>query len=235
MDNHIQERAVQRAGGQTAFHEGLRQYMLQVYNYMGMGLAMTGLVAWIVATTPAIQAIVMPMWIVFLLAPLGIVLYLSFRADKLSASAAQGWFWAYALVNGVMFSTVFMVYTMYSVAQVFFITAGTFFAMSLYGYTTRKDLTSWGSFLFMGLIGVILASVVNIFFQNSMMQILISIVGVGIFVGLTAYDTQKIKNSYAEGISSEAQKKGAVYGALALYLDFINLFLMLLRLFGDRR
>lgn len=235
MENPYNQKTIIREGSQSAFNEGLRKYMLQVYNYMGLGLAMTGLVAYIIATSPALQAMVMPFWILFALAPLGIVLYISFRANSLSAASAQGWFWAYAILNGVTFSAIFLVYEMPSVARVFFITAGTFFAMSLYGYTTRKDLTSWGSFLFMGLIGVIIAMVVNLFLESTMLNLLISLVGVGVFVGLTAYDTQKIKESYSESASTEATKKGAVYGALTLYLDFINLFLMLLRLLGDRR
>lgn len=235
MENQFHERTVQRAGGQTAFHEGLRQYMLQVYNYMGLGLAMTGLTAFIVASTPALLNPVLNYFPLFAFAPLGIVLYLSFRAHKLSASAAQGWFWAYALINGVAFSAIFIGYELGSIARVFFITAGTFFTMSIFGYTTKKDLTSWGSFLFMGLIGIIIASVVNLFIQSSQFQFFISLIGVGVFVGLTAYDTQKIKQGYAESLDAESQKKGAVFGALTLYLDFINLFIMLLRLLGDRR
>jgi FtsH-binding integral membrane protein len=170
-----------------------------------------------------------------MLAPLGIVMYMSFGISKMSASKAQMAFWIFAALMGASLASIFVVYTQMSIARVFFITAGTFGAMSIYGYTTKKDLTKLGSFLMMGLFGIIIASVVNIFMKSSMMYFVISILGVLIFVGLTAYDTQKIKNMYLASDSGELMGKKAVMGALTLYLDFINLFLMLLRLFGQRR
>jgi FtsH-binding integral membrane protein len=173
-------------------------------------------------------------WLV-MLAPLGIVMYLSFGIAKMSASKAQSTFWVFAALMGASLASIFIVYTQMSIARVFFITAGTFGAMSIYGYTTKRDLTKLGSFLMMGLFGIIIASIVNIFMKSSMMYFVISILGVLIFVGLTAYDTQKIKNMYLASDSGELMGKKAVMGALTLYLDFINLFIMLLRLFGQRR
>ena len=173
-------------------------------------------------------------WVV-MLAPLGVVLYMSFGINKMSASKAQTVFWIFAALMGISLSSIFVVYTETSITRVFFITAGTFGAMSIYGYTTKRDLTKLGSFLIMGLIGIIIASLVNIFLKSSMMYFVISILGVLIFVGLTAYDTQKIKNMYAASDTGEIMGKKAVMGALTLYLDFINLFIMLLRLFGQRR
>ena len=173
-------------------------------------------------------------WIV-MLAPLGIIFYMSFGINKMSSAKAQTIFWIFAALMGLSLSWILLVYTGVSVARVFFITSATFGAMSVYGYTTKRDLTKLGSFLFMGLIGIIIASLVNIFLKSSMMYFVISILGVLIFVGLTAYDTQKIKNMYAASDSGEIIGKKAVMGALTLYLDFINLFIMLLRLFGQRR
>ena len=173
-------------------------------------------------------------WIV-MLAPLGVVFYMSFGIAKMSASKAQTVFWIFASLMGLSLSSIFLAYTATSITRVFFITAGTFGAMSIYGYTTKRDLTKFGSFLMMGLIGIIIASLVNIFMKSSMMYFIISILGVLIFVGLTAYDTQKIKNMYAASDTGELMGKKAVMGALTLYLDFINLFIMLLRLFGQRR
>lgn len=244
-----------RAGSALAIDEGLRSYMLRVYNYMGIGLVVTGLAAWFAAaaavTTNADAAVATmnngtmltqwgyllfasPLQWVVMLAPLAFVLVLSFGINKLSVPAAQATFWAFAAIMGVSLSSIFLVYTDASIAKVFFITAATFGAMSLYGYTTKRDLTQMGSFLMMGLIGLIIASVVNIFMQSSMMEFIISVVGVLIFVGLTAYDTQKIKEGYSESYGAEVLAKGAIMGALSLYLDFINLFMMLLRLFGNR-
>ena len=174
------------------------------------------------------------MW-VLMLAPLGVVIYMSFGIAKMSASKAQTTFWIFAALMGASLSSIFLVYTGLSITRVFFITAGTFGAMSIYGYTTKKDLTKLGSFLMMGLFGIIIASIVNIFLKSSMMYFVISIIGVLVFVGLTAYDTQKIKNMYLSSDSSEISGKKAIMGALTLYLDFINLFIMLLRLFGQRR
>lgn len=218
-----------------AYSEGLRTFMLNVYNYMALGLGLTGGVALLVVSSPALLQALMPMMLLFILAPLGLVFFLSFRINVIQYSTAQVLFWLYSALNGVAFSVIFVAYTYESIARVFFITAGMFAAMSLYGYTTRKDLTAVGSFLFMGLIGLIIASVVNLFWPSSMLQFLVSIAGVVIFTGLTAYDTQSIKEGYMEGSSVEVAGKRAIFGALRLYLDFINIFLSLLRLMGDRR
>ena len=230
--------------------EGLRTYMLKVYNYMASGIFLTGAISLflfklsvvmssdgsIISLTGIGNALYNSslMWIV-MLAPLGVVVYMSFGIRKMSAAKAQGAFWVFAALMGASLSSIFLVYTGTSITRVFFITAGTFGAMSIYGYTTKRDLTKLGSFLMMGLIGIIVASVVNIFMKSSMMYFVISILGVLIFVGLTAYDTQKIKNMYLVSDSGEIMGKKAVMGALTLYLDFINLFIMLLRLFGQRR
>ncbi len=217
--------------------EGLRSYMLSVYNYMGIGLALTGLTAYVVSMSPAALSVIFgtPLKWVVMLAPLGFVFYLSARIHRMSLSAAQLTFWAFAVVMGLSMSSIFLVFTGTSIARVFFITAATFGAMSLYGYTTRRDLSAWGSFLFMGLIGIIIASLVNIFLASSSLQFLISIIGVGIFVGLTAYDTQVIKEEYYEYDAPEVAGRKAILGALRLYLDFINLFMMLLQLLGQQR
>ena len=230
--------------------EGLRAYMLKVYNYMASGIFLTGIISLFlfklsVVMTPdgSITGLTAVgnalynsalMWIV-MLAPLGVVLYMSFGIRKMSAAKAQGAFWIFAALMGASLSSIFLVYTGASITRVFFITAGTFGAMSIYGYTTKKDLTKLGSFLIMGLMGIIIASIVNIFMKSTMMYFVISVLGVLIFVGLTAYDTQKIKNMYLVSDSGEIMGKKAVMGALTLYLDFINLFIMLLRLFGQRR
>ena len=230
--------------------EGLRAYMLKVYNYMATGVLLTGIIALlsfkisvvtdsggaITGFTSFGNALFFSglKWIV-MLAPLGIVFYMSFGINKMSSAKAQTVFWIFASLMGLSLSWILLVYTGVSVARVFFITSATFGAMSIYGYTTKRDLTKLGSFLFMGLIGIIIASLVNIFLKSSMMYFVISILGVLIFVGLTAYDTQKIKNMYAASDSGEIIGKKAVMGALTLYLDFINLFIMLLRLFGQRR
>ena len=233
--------------------QGLRNYMLKVYNYMGSGVFLTGIVSLllfklsggydiqvsstgITGLTGIGQALFASplMWVV-MLAPLGIVLYMSFGIRKMSAAKAQTTFWVFAALMGASLASIFLVYTGQSITRVFFITSGTFGAMSIYGYTTKRDLTKLGSFLMMGLIGIIIASIVNIFLKSSMMYFVISIIGVLIFVGLTAYDTQKIKNMYFASDDSETMGKKAVMGALTLYLDFINLFIMILRLFGQRR
>ncbi|MEE8533902.1 MAG: Bax inhibitor-1/YccA family protein [Alphaproteobacteria bacterium] len=216
--------------------EGLRTYMLSVYNYMASGLALTGVVAFFVANTPVLMNAVFGtplIWLV-MFSPLIIVFMLSARIHKMSVVAAQATFWVFATLMGMSLASIFIVYTGTSIARVFFITAGVFGAMSLYGYTTKRDLTGWGSFLFMGLIGVIIASIVNIFLGSSMLYFAISVIGVLVFTGLTAYDTQKIKEMYVESDASAVATKKAIMGALRLYLDFINLFLMLLRLFGNR-
>jgi len=230
--------------------EGLRAYMLKVYNYMSSGIFLTGIISLLLfklSVTMAPDGSIIGltsignalynsalMWIV-MLAPLGVVFYMSFGIRKMSVAKAQMTFWIFAALMGASLSSIFLVYTGASITRVFFITAGTFGAMSIYGYTTKRDLTKLGSFLMMGLIGIIIASIVNIFMKSTMMYFVISILGVLIFVGLTAYDTQKIKNMYLVSDSGEIMGKKAVMGALTLYLDFINLFIMLLRLFGQRR
>jgi uncharacterized protein len=229
--------------------EGLRTYMLKVYNYMATGILLTGIVALLtfklsvqeitsagIILEPLGQAIYNSglRWVV-MLAPLAVVFYMSFGINKMSAAKAQTTFWVFAGLMGLSLSSLLLFYTGMSVTRVFFICSATFGAMSIYGYTTKRDLTKLGSFLMMGLIGIIIASLVNIFLKSSMMYFVISILGVLIFVGLTAYDTQKIKNMYAASDTGEIMGKKAVMGALTLYLDFINLFIMLLRLFGQRR
>ena len=216
---------------------GLRQYMLKVYNYMASGVALTGVVAALTVKSDTLMQLVFgtPLrWVIFL-APLGLVFFLSARMHKMSASAAQTTFWIFAGLMGLSLASIFAVYTNTSIARVFFISAGTFAAMSLYGYTTNRDLSGWGSFLFMGLIGIVIASIVNIFLVSSALHFAISVIGVLVFVGLTAYDTQSIKNMYSEADHAEIHGKKAIMGALRLYLDFINLFIMLLHLFGQRR
>ena len=229
-----------RAGSAAAIDEGLRSYMLRIYNYMSAGLAITGVVAFFfnqwVMSSPQIAQMVYgsPLQWVIALSPLAFVLVLSFGINRMSFATAQLTFWAFATVMGLSLSSIFLVYTGTSIARVFFITAATFGAMSLYGYTTKRDLTGMGSFLFMGLIGLIIASVVNMFMASSALAFGISVIGVLIFVGLTAYDTQKIKEDFLESDSTEVMGKKSIMGALRLYLDFINLFLMLLRLMGNR-
>ena len=234
--------------------EGLRAFMLRVYNYMAIGLVLTGVAAYgaysaAVSSVPTEYALrggiyltsfgaaiyTSPLMWLIVLAPLGLVFFLSFRINRMSVSAAQTTFWVYSALVGLSLSTIFLVYTMASITQVFFITAAMFGAMSLWGYTTKRDLTGMGSFLFMGLIGIIIASIVGIFFQSSALQFAISVIGVLVFTGLTAYDTQKIKEMYYVSDDGTVAGRKAIMGALSLYLDFINLFMMLLRLFGDRR
>ena len=216
---------------------GLRSYMLQVYNYMASGIALTGIVAYLVASSPTfINAIFgTPLMWVVMLAPLGAVFFLSFKINSIKFSTAQIIFWAYAALMGVSMASIFLVFTGTSVARVFFITAGMFGAMSLYGYTTKRDLSAFGSFLFMGLIGIVLASVVNMFLASTALQFAISVIGVLLFTGLTAYDTQRIKELYNSLDDSEVYGKKALMGALTLYLDFINLFIMMMQLLGNRR
>src|SRR5438132_4871917 len=215
---------------------GLRQYMLGIYNYMAGGLALTGIVAYMAATSGLYRAIFgTPLFWIVLLAPLGLVMFLSFRIEKMSLGVAQLSFWVYAALVGLSLAGIFLVYTGASVARVFFITAGTFGAMSLYGYTTQRDLSQFGSFLFMGLIGIIIASLVNIFLASSALQFAISVIGVLVFTGLTAWDTQQIKEMYYSADDYETGSKKAIMGALRLYLDFINLFIMLMQLLGTRR
>jgi hypothetical protein len=243
-------RTAARTQTTAVFDEGLRAYMLRVYNYMGVALLITGALAYLVAQmsvvlgpTGEIVGVTQfgqtlfntPLKWIVMLAPLGLVMVFSFRIQKMSASSAQMIFWAFAALMGISLSTIFIAFTTESIARVFFITAGTFGAMSLYGYTTKRSLANWGSFLFMGLIGIIIASVVNIFIGSSAIQFAVSVIGVLVFVGLTAYDTQRIKETYSVNMDSEMTTKTAIHGALRLYLDFINLFIMLMQLFGNNR
>ena len=217
---------------------GLRDYMLRIYNYMASGLALTGIVAYLFAQSGLYQELARtPLIYLVMLAPLGFVLALSYGIERMQASTAQALFWVFAAVMGISLASVFIVFTGESVARVFFITAGTFAAMSLYGYTTQRDLSQFGAFLIMGLIGIVIASLVNIFIGSSALQFAISVIGVIVFVGLTAWDTQRIKETYFEIDHSDGQLAGktAIMGALSLYLDFINLFMMLLQLLGARR
>jgi FtsH-binding integral membrane protein len=254
-----------RPGARTdvAVDEGLRAYMLRVYNYMAGGVFLTGVVAYLAFTQaitldPAVAAhsasgaafalkrgmyltpfgaalYVSPLKWLVMLAPLGFVFFLSFRIYQMSISAAQLTFWLFAGVMGLSLSTIFLVFTGQSITQVFFVTAAAFGGLSLYGYTTQKDLSGWGAFLIMGVIGIVVAGLVNIFLQSSALQFAISVIGVLVFAGLTAYDTQRIKdNYYAVMGDMTAISKAAIMGALNLYLDFINMFTMLLQLFGNR-
>ncbi len=216
---------------------GLRQYMLKVYNFMTGGLVVTGLVAYFVAGSPTILRAIYgtPLQWVVMLAPIGFAMLFGFRIQKMQASTAQMLYWAFAAVMGLSLSYIFLAYTGASVARVFFITAGTFAGMSLYGYTTKRDLAGVGSFMMMGLIGIILAMLVNLFLHSTALQFAISVIGVAVFVGLTAWDTQRIKEMYSAGDAAETGTKKAILGAFQLYLDFINLFVMLLQLLGNRR
>lgn len=215
---------------------GLRQYMLRVYNFMAAGLGLTGVVAYGAVATGLYQQIAgTPLLWLVMLAPLGAVLFLSFRIDRMNAGTAQATFWGFAAVMGLSLAGIFLLYTGASIARVFFISGATFAAMSLYGYTTRRDLSQLGSFLFMGLIGIVLASLVNLLLASSALQFAISVIGVLVFTGLTAWDTQRIKEVYAASDPADVLSKKALMGALALYLDFINLFVMLLQLTGQRR
>ncbi|MFP3981127.1 MAG: Bax inhibitor-1 family protein [Desulfobacterales bacterium] len=219
----------------------VNSFIRSVYNWMAGGLALTGIVAYFAAHNQTLNQLIFGVPMVFfglIIAELGMVFYLSARIQKMEASTATGLFLLYAALNGLTLSFIFLVYTSTSIASVFFICAATFVTCSIYGMTTKRDLTSWGNFLFMGLIGIIIASVVNMFVQSSGMAMIISYIGVLVFVGLTAYDTQKLKNmalTQPEGLEAGVVRKGAIIGALSLYLDFINLFIMLLYIFGGRR
>lgn len=242
-----------------AIDRGLRSYMTSIYNYMAIGVAITGLAALIIysmsvttvgsadavaqiSRTVALTAFgkalfISPLKWVVMLAPLGLVFLLGFRIDRMEPTTAQGVFFLYAALVGVSISTILMVYTHTSVARVFFISAAAFGGLSLYGYTTQKSLSGMGSFLMMGLIGILIASLVNIFLASSALQFAISVIGVLVFAGLTAYDTQKLKEQYLYGLEGADQAtigRSAIMGALTLYLDFINLFMMLIQLFGQR-
>ena len=228
--------AVPRSG--VSFDAGLRKYMLSVYNYMASGVLLTGIVALLFSQTELARNILMGPGIakwVLMLAPLGFVFALSFGINRMSETAVKVTYWAFATVMGLSMASIFWVFTGSSIAQVFFATAAAFAGLSLWGYTTKKDLSGLGTFLIMGVVGIIVAMLLNVFFfQSGVMQMVISILGVLIFAGLTAYDTQKIKNMYFQVGRSEFRGKAIVMGALSLYLDFINMFMFLLQLFGNR-
>lgn len=222
--------------GAVLFDEGLRRHMLRVYNYMALGLVMTGIVAFTVASVPALYVPIFstPLKWVVMLAPLAFVFLFSFRIQSMSAAGAQAIFWAFCALMGLSLASVFLVFTGTSIARTFFIAASMFGAMSLYGYTTKTDLTRFSSFLIMGLIGVIIAALVNLFIGSSALQFAISVIGIIVFLGLTAWDTQSIKEQYADNFDAESRQKLAVWGAFSLYLNFINLFQLLLHFTGQR-
>jgi len=237
----------QAGASSTSLDLGLRSYMLKVYNYMAAGLATTGVAALVTynLTVQSMTPVVLtplgnvlfhsPAIWVLMFAPIALVFWLSFRIQHMSVGTAQMVFWAYAALVGVGFTPLAFIYTGASLVQVFLVTAAAFASLSLYGYVTKRDLTGMGAFLYMGLIGLIIASLVNIFFASSAMNFALSVIGVLIFTGLTAYDTQRIKNMYYATDDGAMVGRKAVMGALTLYLDFINLFLSLLRIMGDRR
>ena len=216
-----------------AYDEGLRKFMINMYNHTALGLAVSGFIAYLVFTTGMVYSMGALMW-VFMFAPLGMILYYGFAGQNWSLQGITRFYYLFTAVMGVSMSTIFVVYTMMSIAQVFFITSATFAAASLYGYTTKRDLTTMGSFLIVGLIGIIIASIVNIFLASSAFAFAISILGVLIFVGMTAWDTQTAKNLYISAPNMDVAEKYGVQMALSLYLDFVNLFQFLLALLGNR-
>ncbi len=231
----------------ASYDSGLRSHMLGIYNYMGGALALTGVIALLAVQSGTFLSAMYIMegssitgmkplaWII-MLAPLGIAIWLGFTLNKMSFAAAQAGFWGFAAIMGLSLTTIFLTYTGSSIARVFFITAATFSAMSIYGYTTQRDLSKLGSFLIMGVIGLIIASLVNIFLQSSALQFGLSIIGVIVFTALTAYDTQKLKELYYQMTSqNDAMSKAVIMGALTLYLDFINIFTSMMRLLGEKR
>jgi uncharacterized protein len=239
-----------RSQSAAEIDQGLRAYMLTVYNYMASALALTGLAAYVTANTKILYSLLYTfaqtpdggvvltgmtgLGYVAMFAPLGLVFFLSMRINHMQASTAQMTFWIYSGLVGVSLASILFQYTGMSIAKTFFVTAAAFGSLSIYGYTTKKNLSGMGSFLIMGLFGLIIAMVVNMFLQSSAMDFVISAIGVLIFAGLTAYDTQKIKLMYLQGENSETATKKAIMGALALYLDFLNMFLFLLRFMGNR-
>lgn len=227
--------------GSAAYDAGLRSYMLSVYNYMASGVLLTGIVALLFAwggeTSPAAQVFMGGglLKYVIMFAPLGIVFGMSFGQNRMSTSTLQMLFWGFAVLMGLSLSTIFLVYSPVAIAQAFFATAAGFAALSLYGYTTKRDLSAFGTFLIMGVVGLLVASIINMFVQSGPLGLVISFVGVLLFAGLTAYDTQRTKSLYAQVAGTEMQGKVVVMSALSLYLDFINMFLFILRLFGSSR
>lgn len=221
----------------AAYDAGLRSYMLSVYNYMASGVLLTGIVALLFASSGLAQSVLMGPGLLkylIMLAPLGFVMVLSFGINRLSTGTAQLLFWAFATVMGLSMASIFLVYTGTSIAQTFFATAAAFAGLSLWGYTTKRDLSGFGTFLIMGLVGILVAMVINIFLQSSAMAFAISVIGVLLFAGLTAYDTQRIKSMYAYVAGSDMQGKVVIMGALSLYLDFVNMFTFLLNFMGNR-
>ncbi len=235
-DNPLNQQTAARAEQQApAIDEGLRIYMSKVYGYMATGLLGTALAAYFGAASGLYISLAQTPFIwLLVLAPLGMVLFLSARLHKMSSATAKNMFWLYAGLTGLSLSYVLLAFTGVSVVRTFLVTAASFGALSLYGYTTKRDLSGMGSFLFMGLIGIILAAIVNFFLQSSALHFAISVIGVLIFAGLTAYDTQDIKRIYYAGDTRETAEKKAIMGALRLYLDFINMFLLLLQFMGNR-
>ena len=226
----------------TGIDQGLRSYMLGVYNYMAGGVALTGIIAYALsqwaASNPQVASALFnsPLKWVIMFAPLGIVIYMGVRSNNMSATWAQGMFWLYAAAVGASISFIFLKFTGVSIARTFFVTAAAFAGLSAYGYTTKRDMSAWGAFLIMGLIGVILASIIQMFVQSSALQFAISIIGLLIFAGFTAYDTQSIKDEYhaTSSYGAEALAKSSVFGALYLYQDFVGIFMNLLSFMGDR-
>jgi len=215
---------------------GLRSYMLSVYNYMASGVLLTGIVALLFASSGmAAQVMATPLKWLIILAPLGFVFAMSFGANRMQTATLQTLFWGFAVAMGLSMSTIFLVYTGVSIAQTFFAVAAGFLGLSLWGYTTKKDLSGWGTFLIMGVVGLFVAMLINLFLQSTAMHLMISAIGVLIFAGLTAYDTQKIKSMYAHVAGTDMMGKVVIMGALNLYLDFINMFMFLLSFMGDRR
>ena len=222
-----------RAIGSAAIDQGLRSHMLKVYNYMASAVLLTGIVALVFAQSGlALQVLSTPLRYVLMFAPLAFIFLIGARAHKMTTGGLQVAFWAFATVMGLSMSSIFLVFSGESIARTFFITAAAFLSLSLWGYTTKKDLTGWGSFLIMGVVGLLLAMVVNLFLGSSTMQMVISALGVLIFAGLTAYDTQRIKSEYVAFAGHESLGKMAIMSALNLYLDFVNMFQFLLSFLG---
>lgn len=237
MDN--QHRTMSHARSMDmSMDQGLRTFMLGIYNHMMVAMGITGTIAYFSSQSPALMQMIYttPLRWVVMFAPLGFVFFLASRVYKMSPSAARGWFYAFAAVMGLSLSWIFQVYAGIAITQIFFMTAAMFGALSLWGYTTKKDISGWGSFLIMGVIGIIIASVVNIFLASSAVQFAVSVLGLLIFAGLTAYDTQKLKHTYyAIGADATMAARVSVMGALTLYLDFLNMFMFMLSLFGGSR
>ncbi|WP_041392147.1 Bax inhibitor-1/YccA family protein [Sphingobium sp. SYK-6] len=221
----------------AAFDAGLRSYMLSIYNYMASGVLVTGIVALLFAQSGFAAQILLgpgPFKYLLMFAPLGFVMVLSFGINRLQTGTAQMLYWAYCVVMGLSMASIFLVYTGESIAQTFFATAAAFAGLSLYGYTTKRDLSGFGTFLIMGVVGILVASVINLFLQSSALGLVVSILGVLIFAGLTAYDTQRLKSMYSYVAGTDMMGKAVIMGALSLYLDFVNMFMFLLRFMGSR-